>query len=83
MSSTLMKSLQVEASEQSLRALYREYGGELYGFAVNVCSPLSQTKRVRPRRFVVRTRARTVPETPSLVNCPWNTARWWSVVPSP
>jgi RNA polymerase sigma-70 factor, ECF subfamily len=34
-SSTLMKSLQVEASEQSLRALYREYGGELYGFAVN------------------------------------------------
>src|SRR5215210_6092418 len=30
-----MKSLQVEASEQSLRALYREYGGELYGFAVN------------------------------------------------
>jgi RNA polymerase sigma-70 factor, ECF subfamily len=34
-SSTLMKSLQVESSEQSLRALYREYGGELYGFAVN------------------------------------------------
>ena len=30
-----MKSLQVDASEQSLRALYREYGGELYGFAVN------------------------------------------------
>src|SRR3954453_20662053 len=30
-----MKSLQVEASEQSLRALYREYGGGLYGFAVN------------------------------------------------
>ncbi len=35
MSSTLMKSLQVDASEQTLRALYREYGGELYGFAVN------------------------------------------------
>lgn len=30
-----MKSLQVDASEQTLRALYREYGGELYGFAVN------------------------------------------------
>src|SRR3954454_4360326 len=30
-----MRSLQVEPSEQSLRALYREYGGELYGFAVN------------------------------------------------
>jgi RNA polymerase sigma-70 factor, ECF subfamily len=35
LSSTLMKSLQVDASEQSLRALYRTYGGELYGFAVN------------------------------------------------
>jgi RNA polymerase sigma-70 factor (ECF subfamily) len=30
-----MKSLQTEASEQTLRALYREYSGELYGFAVN------------------------------------------------
>jgi RNA polymerase sigma-70 factor (ECF subfamily) len=30
-----MKSLQVDASEQTVRALYREYGGELYGFAVN------------------------------------------------
>jgi RNA polymerase sigma-70 factor (ECF subfamily) len=30
-----MKSLQVDASEQALRALYRTYGGELYGFAVN------------------------------------------------
>ena len=30
-----MKSLQVDDSEQSLRALYRTYGGELYGFAVN------------------------------------------------
>jgi RNA polymerase sigma-70 factor (ECF subfamily) len=30
-----MKSLQVDASEQTLRALYRQYGGELYGFAVN------------------------------------------------
>jgi RNA polymerase sigma-70 factor (ECF subfamily) len=34
-SSTLMKNLQVDASEQSLRDLYRTYGGELYGFAVN------------------------------------------------
>ena len=30
-----MRSLQADASEQTLRALYREYGGELYGFAVN------------------------------------------------
>src|SRR3954449_10217291 len=30
-----MKSLQVDASEQTLRALYQEYGGELYGFPVN------------------------------------------------
>jgi RNA polymerase sigma-70 factor (ECF subfamily) len=30
-----MKSLQVDASEQTLRELYRQYGGELYGFAVN------------------------------------------------
>jgi RNA polymerase sigma-70 factor (ECF subfamily) len=35
LSTTLMKSLQVDASEQTLRALYRTYGGELYGFAVN------------------------------------------------
>ena len=35
MSVMLMKSLQVDASEQTVRALYREYGGELYGFAVN------------------------------------------------
>jgi RNA polymerase sigma-70 factor (ECF subfamily) len=34
-STTLMKNLQVDASEQTLRALYLEYGGELYGFAVN------------------------------------------------
>ncbi len=30
-----MKSLQTDGGEQSLRALYRTYGGELYGFAVN------------------------------------------------
>jgi RNA polymerase sigma-70 factor, ECF subfamily len=34
-SDTLMKSLQVDGSEQTLRALYRTYSGELYGFAVN------------------------------------------------
>src|SRR3954453_21469414 len=35
MSGTLMKSLQIDTSEQSLRALYRTYSGELYGFALN------------------------------------------------
>lgn len=35
MSGALMKNLQAEGGEQPLRALYRTYGGELYGFGVN------------------------------------------------
>jgi RNA polymerase sigma-70 factor, ECF subfamily len=35
MSAAMLKSLQTGASEESMRAIYREYGSELYGFAVS------------------------------------------------
>src|ERR671939_2005579 len=35
MSAAMLKTLQTAASEDSMRALYREYGSELYGFAVS------------------------------------------------
>src|SRR5947209_1988839 len=35
MSAALVKTLQDRASEDSMRRLYRSYGPELYGFAVN------------------------------------------------
>jgi RNA polymerase sigma-70 factor (ECF subfamily) len=34
MSAAMLKSLQTAGSEESMRALYRAYGSELYGFAV-------------------------------------------------
>jgi RNA polymerase sigma-70 factor (ECF subfamily) len=35
MSAVLLKNLQQRQSDDNMRALYRTYGGELYGFAVN------------------------------------------------
>ena len=35
MSAAMLKSLQDAHSEETMRALYRTYGGELYGFALN------------------------------------------------
>jgi RNA polymerase sigma-70 factor (ECF subfamily) len=35
MSEAMLKSLQAAESEEPMRALYREYGSELYGFAVS------------------------------------------------
>src|ERR671926_293995 len=35
MSAALLKSLQSARSEDTMRALYRTYGGELYGFALS------------------------------------------------
>src|SRR4051795_12069646 len=35
MSAAMLKSLQSAQNEESMRALYREYGPELYGFAVS------------------------------------------------
>jgi RNA polymerase sigma-70 factor (ECF subfamily) len=35
MSASMLKSLQTAESEESMRALYRAYGPELYGFAVS------------------------------------------------
>src|SRR2546430_15698125 len=35
MSAALLRSLQEDRGEDTMRTLYRTYGGELYGFAVN------------------------------------------------
>src|SRR3954466_16142944 len=44
MSAAMLKSLQSAQSEESMRALYRTYGPELYGFAVSALGDRGQAE---------------------------------------
>ena len=46
MSAAMLKSLQTDASEDSMRALYRTYGPELYGFAASALGDRGQAEEV-------------------------------------
>ena len=46
MSAAMLKSLQTEESEQSMRALYRTYGPELYGFAMSALGDRGQAEEL-------------------------------------
>jgi RNA polymerase sigma-70 factor (ECF subfamily) len=46
MSAAMLKSLQTEQTEDSMRALYRTYGSELYGFAVSCLGDRGQAEEL-------------------------------------
>ena len=46
MSAAMLKSLQTAESENSMRALYRTYGPELYGFAVSALGDRGQAEEL-------------------------------------
>jgi RNA polymerase sigma-70 factor (ECF subfamily) len=46
MSAAMLKSLQTQQSEESMRALYRTYGSELYGFAVSCLGDRGQAEEL-------------------------------------
>jgi RNA polymerase sigma-70 factor, ECF subfamily len=46
MSAAMLKSLQTEETEESMRALYRTYGSELYGFAVSCLGDRGQAEEL-------------------------------------
>src|SRR3954453_7013460 len=46
MSAAMLKSLQTEQTEESMRALYRTYGSELYGFAVSALGDRGQAEEL-------------------------------------
>src|SRR5215213_426081 len=46
MSAAMLKSLQTAESEDSMRALYRTYGAELYGFAVRALGDRGQAEEL-------------------------------------
>jgi RNA polymerase sigma-70 factor (ECF subfamily) len=46
MSAAMLKSLQTADSEDSMRALYRTYGSELYGFAVSALGDRGQAEEL-------------------------------------
>src|SRR3954453_6912083 len=46
MSAAMLKSLQSAQSEESMRALYRTYGPELYGFAVSALGDRGQAEEL-------------------------------------
>ena len=46
MSAAMLKSLQTAASEETMRALYRTYGPELYGFAVSALGDRGQAEEL-------------------------------------
>jgi RNA polymerase sigma-70 factor, ECF subfamily len=46
MSAAMLKSLQSAQSEESMRAMYRTYGPELYGFAVNALGDRGQAEEL-------------------------------------
>src|SRR6476620_5113477 len=46
MSAAMLKSLQDAQSEDTMRALYREYGGELYGFALKLLGDRGQAEEL-------------------------------------
>jgi RNA polymerase sigma-70 factor (ECF subfamily) len=46
MSAAMLKSLQTEQTEESMRVLYRTYGSELYGFAVSCLGDRGQAEEL-------------------------------------
>ncbi len=46
MSAALLKTLQTDQTEDSMRALYRTYGSELYGFAVSALGDRGQAEEL-------------------------------------
>src|SRR3954449_3752068 len=46
MSAAMLKTLQTSATEDSMRALYRTYGSELYGFAVSALGDRGQAEEL-------------------------------------
>jgi RNA polymerase sigma-70 factor (ECF subfamily) len=46
MSAAMLKSLQTEQTDDSMRALYRTYGSELYGFAVSALGDRGQAEEL-------------------------------------
>src|SRR3982750_1194994 len=46
MSATMLKTLQTDQTEDSMRALYRTYGSELYGFAVSALGDRGQAEEL-------------------------------------
>src|ERR687890_327353 len=46
MSAAMLKSLQTAGTEESMRALYRTYGPELYGFAVSALGDRGQAEEL-------------------------------------
>src|SRR5919107_6129080 len=46
MSAAMLKTLQTAQSEESMRALYRTYGPELYGFAVSALGDRGQAEEL-------------------------------------
>src|SRR3954469_25298332 len=46
MSAAMLKSLQSAQSDDSMRALYRSYGSELYGFAVSALGDRGQAEEL-------------------------------------
>ncbi|MEA2440545.1 MAG: polymerase sigma-70 factor, subfamily [Thermoleophilaceae bacterium] len=46
MSAAMLKTLQTEETEDSMRALYRTYGSELYGFAVSCLGDRGQAEEL-------------------------------------
>src|SRR5947208_14266069 len=46
MSASMLKTLQTDHTEDSMRALYRTYGSELYGFAVSALGDRGQAEEL-------------------------------------
>src|SRR5436853_6473428 len=46
MSAAMLKTLQTDQTEDSMRALYRPYGSELYGFAVSALGDRGQAEEL-------------------------------------
>src|ERR687884_440250 len=46
MSAAMLKTLQINQTEDSMRALYRTYGSELYGFAVSALGDRGQAEEL-------------------------------------
>src|SRR3954466_10289273 len=46
MSAAMLKTLQTDQTEDSMRALYRTYGSELYGFAVSALGDRGQAEEL-------------------------------------
>src|SRR3954462_3513669 len=51
MSAAMLKTLQTDQTEDSMRALYREYGPELYGFAVSALGDRGQAEELVQEGF--------------------------------